>query len=177
MPQILEQSSAMKDVNVNLDMLKRIISTSEQNSKVIAEFETSNKLPDGEMGELIREIRLLAIQLLTRWEAMPVFDRIPKKERIEQMKEHEREADENCKNNDSDAQQKPPSMFSSSGRFVERTGKPSEVIDPREKDAREKDPRFRRYTSAISKHQRRQLFAAKVIFVANDKICLSFVCA
>lgn len=164
MPQILEQNATIKGMGV--DLLKRIISTNKKNTKII---EDSEKLPDGELGRLIREICLLASKLVTSWEQLPESFKIPKKLRIEQMKEHEREADQSYKDNVKEEQieQKSHSTFTSSGRFTERIGKGIDLIDPREKDPREKDPRFRRH-STLSKHQRRQLFEAKVTFISHS---------
>lgn len=51
-----------------------------------------NKLPS-EVAELQNEIYELISKLLKSWESLKENFRIPKKERIEQMKEHEREAD------------------------------------------------------------------------------------
>lgn len=159
-PQILEQNSTLKGMGV--DLLKSIISTTEKNTKII---EHTEKLSDDGIGKLVREICLLASKLVSSWEQLPESFKIPKKLRIEQMKEHEREADESYKENVVDkSAQKPNSTFSSSGRFSERSSKTADTPDPREKDPREKDPRFRRFnSSALSKHQRRQMFEAKVI--------------
>lgn len=154
-PKILEQNSTIKGMGV--DLLKSIISTTEKNTKII---EDSGKLPDGEVGKLVRDICLLASKLVSSWKQLPESFKIPKKLRIEQMKEHEREADESYKENvEENPTQKSNSTFSSTGRFSERVGKVSDTLD-----SREKDPRFRRSfnSSTISKHQRRQMFEAKV---------------
>lgn len=170
-PQILEQNSIKK---LSADMLKQIISTNEKNIKIIEDSETNDKLPDGEMGKLIKEIRLLASKLITQWESLPESFKIPKKLRIQQMKEHEREADQSYKENLPEIVAKPQTTFTSSGRFIERTSKSgsdttdSREKDPREKDPREKDPRYRRYIkNNLSKEQRRQMFAAKVIEILS----------
>ncbi|XP_055314214.1 probable histone-lysine N-methyltransferase CG1716 isoform X2 [Sitodiplosis mosellana] len=154
-PQILEQNSTIKGMGV--DLLKSIISTTEKNTKII---EDSEKLPDGDMGKVVRDICLLASKLVSSWKQLPESFKIPKKLRIEQMKEHEREADESYKENvEEKTSQKSHSTFSSTGRFSERVGKITDIMD-----SREKDPRFRRSfnNSTISKHQRRQMFEAKV---------------
>lgn len=159
-PQFLEQNSTIK--GIRLDLLKSIISTTEKNTKII---EDTEKLPDGEIGKLVRDICLLASKLVSTWEQLPESFKIPKKLRIEQMKEHEREADESYKENVEEkiTPKAPTTTFSSSGRFNERIGKGTDTPDAREKDPREKDPRFRRFNnSTISKHQRRQMFEAKV---------------
>lgn len=163
-PQILEQNSTLKGMGV--DLLKSIISTTEKNTKII---EDTEKLPDGELGKLVRNICLLASKLVSTWEQLPESFKIPKKLRIEQMKEHEREADESYEEKITQKTQ----TFSSSGRFSERTGKIIDTIDSREKDPREKDPRFRRFSSnTLSKHQRRQMFEAKVCETFEGKICV-----
>lgn len=168
-PKILEHNSTIKGMGV--DLLKSIISTTEKNTKII---EDSEKLPDGEIARLVRDICLLASKLVSSWKQLPESFKIPKKLRIEQMKEHEREADESYKENvEEKITQKSYSTFSSTGRFSERIGKTADITDSREKDPREKDPRFRRSfnNSTISKHQRRQMFEAKVFF--NIKIILN----
>lgn len=161
-PQILEQNSTIKGMGV--DLLKSIISTSEKNTKII---EVAEKLPDGEMGKLVRKICLLASKLVSRWEQLPESFKIPKKLRIEQMKEHEREADESYKENVQEKTVQKSQTFSSSGRFSERASSRSfDSPDARDKDPREsKDPRYRRSfnnNATMSKHQRRQMFEAKV---------------
>lgn len=152
-PQILEQNPTIKGMNV--DLLKRIISTNEKNAKII---EDAEKLPDGELGALIREICLLASKLVTSWEQLPESFKIPKKLRIEQMKEHEREADQSYKDNTvkEETEQRIQNTYTSGGRFIERTPKDSDT-----NESREKDPRSRR-SSELSKHKRRRLFEAKV---------------
>lgn len=155
-PQILEQSSALKGLGV--DMLKRIIDTNEKNVKIIEDSVSNEKLPDGEVGQLIRDIRLLAMKLVTSWEQLPESFKIPKKLRIEQMKEHEREADQSYKETVQDEAQKPAAATANGIRPIERRER-----DGNGDGAREKDPRFRRYaTSTISKQKRRQMFEAKV---------------
>lgn len=164
-PQILEQS-AIKGMGV--DLLKRIIDTNEKNTKIIEDAETNDKLPDGEMGKIICEIRLLASQLVASWEQLPESFKIPKKLRIEQMKEHEREADESYQEHKNDKiEQKPPqpttTAFNSSARFSDRMTKSSDSIDMARDTS--KDPRYRRTVATLSKHQRRQMFEAKVISI------------
>lgn len=153
-PQILEQNATIKGMNV--DLLKRIISTNEKNVKII---EDSEKLPQGELGALIREICLLASKLVTSWEQLPELFKIPKKQRIEQMKEHERAADQSYKDNvkDEETEQKIPNIYTSGGRFTERTTKDIDL-----NESRDKDPRSRSRSTELSKHKRRRLFEAKV---------------
>lgn len=165
-PQILEQSSALKGLGV--DMLKRIISTNEKNTKIIEDSETNDKLPDGEMGKLIREIRLLASKLVTTWEQLPESFKIPKKLRIEQMKEHEREADQSYKETVVETEKQTPTLQSAisttfSSRFADRSRDREKSSFDSANDSKEKDPRYRRYgNTTMSKHQRRQMFEAKV---------------
>lgn len=164
-PHILEQSSALK--GVGLDMLKRIIDTNEKNSQIIEDSMSNEKLPDGEIGQLIRDIRLLASKLVTSWEQLPESFKIPKKLRIEQMKEHEREADQSYKETVSDESSQKTSTSTkerSGDRSRDRDRNTNEITSD---SSREKDPRFRRFAppiNAISKQKRRQMFEAKVIF-------------
>lgn len=164
-PQLLDQS-AIKGMNV--DLLKRIIDTNEKNTKIIEDAESNDKLPDGELGKIICEIRLLASQLVASWEQLPESFKIPKKLRIEQMKEHEREADESYQEHKNDKiEQKPPptttTTFNNSTRFSDRMTKPSDSVDMARDTG--KDPRYRRTVTTLSKHQRRQMFEAKVISI------------
>lgn len=160
-PQIIEQSSALKGMGV--DILKRIISTNEKNNKIIEDSERNDKLPDGELGKLIREVRLLALKLVSTWEQLPESFRIPKKMRIEQMKEHEREADQGYKIT---MEQADPVDAVVSSRFQERFRERErerniETVDM----VREKDPRRNRYKATdftLQKMHRRQMFEAKV---------------
>lgn len=167
-PQILEQNSALKGLGV--DMLKRIISTNEKNTKIIEDSETNDKLPDGEMGKLIREIRLLASKLVTTWEQLPESFKIPKKLRIEQMKEHEREADQSYKETVVETEKQTPTLQSVvsttfNSRFADRSRDREKGSFDSANDSKEKDPRYRRYgNTTMSKHQRRQMFEAKVLF-------------
>lgn len=169
-PQILEQNSALKGLGV--DMLKRIISTNEKNTKIIEDSATNDKLPDGEMGKLIREIRLLASKLVTSWEQLPESFKIPKKLRIEQMKEHEREADLSYKETVQTEKQtitpQPTISTSFNSRYIDRSrDRDKSAFDSSIDSSKEKDPRYRRYgNTTMTKHQRRQMFEAKV--------CLSF---
>lgn len=164
-PQIMEQSAIR---GMGVDLLKRIIDTNEKNTKIIEDAESNNKLPDGEMGKLICEIRLLASQLVASWEQLPESFKIPKKLRIEQMKEHEREADESYQEHKNDKiEQKLPTTtattttFNSGARFSDRTSKSSDLTETIRDSV--KDPRYRRTVTTLSKHQRRQMFEAKVI--------------
>lgn len=174
-PQILEQNSALKGLGV--DMLKRIISTNEKNTKIIEDSETNDKLPDGEMGKLIREIRLLASKLVTSWEQLPESFKIPKKLRIEQMKEHEREADQSYKETVQTEKQTTPTLQSNistsfNSRFADRPrDRDKNTFDGTNDSLKEKDPRYRRYgNSTMTKHQRRQMFEAKVCLFAAHRI-------
>lgn len=172
-PQILEQSSALKGLGV--DMLKRIISTNEKNTKIIEDSATNDKLPDGEMGKLIREIRLLASKLVTSWEQLPESFKIPKKLRIEQMKEHEREADQSDRETVNGEKEKPTTTLQSTistsftSRYADRSrDRDKSTFDGAYDSSKEKDPRYRRYgNTTMTKHQRRQMFEAKVCPIAH----------
>lgn len=50
-------------------------------------------MEDGDQAQTQAALRKRMVALLEKWQALPEIFRIPKRERIEQMKEHEREAD------------------------------------------------------------------------------------
>lgn len=54
---------------------------------------TENKGDNGEVGESEKKVRSMAEMVLECWSSLKEVFKIPKKERIEQMKEHERQAD------------------------------------------------------------------------------------
>ncbi|XP_065366188.1 probable histone-lysine N-methyltransferase CG1716 [Calliphora vicina] len=124
-----------------------------------------------EEGSDLGELQKLALKLITTWEGLPEIFRIPKKERIEQMKEHEREADrqyaanaetqENIADTDHYRRDRFGRSFnktintaasSSSNRFV----KPNNGNHLRTSKTTPKNDKN------LSKAQRREMFAAKV---------------
>lgn len=102
-PNIIKQSSAFVE-ELGVDKLKQIINNCDklkdkEKEKVerakyehFANEEIPEKFED-EMKELEYKIFRLSNKILSSWVALKEVFRIPKKERIEQMKEHEREAD------------------------------------------------------------------------------------
>ncbi|XP_046803305.1 probable histone-lysine N-methyltransferase CG1716 isoform X2 [Lucilia cuprina] len=122
-----------------------------------------------EEGSDLAELQKLAVKLITTWEGLPEIFRIPKKERIEQMKEHEREADrqyaanaETQENTNTTAidryrrdrfgRDNSTTASSTSGRFVKpNNGNPHRTNNTTPENNKN-----------LSKAQRREMFAAKV---------------
>ncbi|XP_037914848.1 probable histone-lysine N-methyltransferase CG1716 [Hermetia illucens] len=121
------------------------------------------KIDDGNYQEIRMEIKDIADKLTTTWEVLPEVFRIPKRERIEQMKEHEREADRSYKAlNLGDEDQ-----YNKQLRSQERFGAKKSYKWARDKYEKRKEltKDTEKLTSAeanLTKLQRRQLFAAKV---------------
>ncbi|XP_015113750.1 probable histone-lysine N-methyltransferase CG1716 [Diachasma alloeum] len=114
----------------------------------------------------------LALELLTKWSSLKEVFRIPKKERIEQMKEHEREADIGYKEDSQKEERRVSSGYErrSSGydRRDRRRGRESPDPDPyRNKD---KDRSNLVPVRRLSKYERRQLFAMKVAKEEEERI-------
>ncbi|XP_055622991.1 probable histone-lysine N-methyltransferase CG1716 [Toxorhynchites rutilus septentrionalis] len=118
---------------------------------------------------LVTQIRILSCKLLISWVNLKEVFRIPKKERIEQMKEHEREADLRYKAlglGDDDQ----TSQRHSSSRYTERSRelKRRKSVDDRDLLGYHKMKRPLSTVSPMmkmdnmSKQQRRQLFEMKV---------------
>lgn len=115
------------------------------------------------------EIVALALKLLEEWSSLKEVFRIPKKERIEQMKEHEREADRKYKallglEQESASERKSLSRY----RYLQRH-RTIEKIDTTERSRKEDRTRLeerrledRHSALRISKQERRQLFALRV---------------
>lgn len=108
------------------------------------------------------EIVALAIKLLEEWSSLKEVFRIPKKERIEQMKEHEREADKKYKallglEQESANERKSLSRY----RYLQRH-RSIEKIDSSERNRKGSKIDDRNSSPRISKLERRQLFALKV---------------
>lgn len=140
---------------------KSVIDSSKDSSKDISKNPdatdttndtTSEQLKTGEVcadDELMEQIRLMATKLLESWEALKEVFRIPKKLRIEQMKEHEQEANRTLDWDDS-AKRSSDSV----------KGKDREPFK-KEKRMRPMDPTDAE-TMLLKKVQHRRLFEAKV---------------
>lgn len=159
-----------------------------ENHEVAEEIviETVDKIEEEEkLSE--KDITSLALELLSRWLVLKEDFRIPKKERIKQMKEHEREADRDYKGLDSEQDlRKRSNRYSwKSDRYrkleMEGRKKREPTENSRDKDRerdrdRDRDRERERLGSrksrveernvipvpALTKHERRQLFALQV---------------
>ncbi|KAL0273974.1 UNVERIFIED_CONTAM: hypothetical protein PYX00_006522 [Menopon gallinae] len=117
-----------------------------------------------ELGEYAKKVKSMAESVLESWSPLKEVFRIPKKERIEQMKEHERLADRGYseyldnKENFRDKYDR-HDRYGRQERFrIDRIRDRKRVRDsPPETD------RFRNHDRKLSKHERRQLFALKVL--------------
>lgn len=119
---------------------------------------------------LIDDVLQCCKTLLDAWNQLPESFRIPKKMRLEQMKEHEREADQGYKQA---LEVSTPHNAAFSTRFEERfhereKERPIEVTDSscREKDPRHRSSRYKAVDSNFQKMQRRQMFEARVNIIA-----------
>lgn len=169
-PDLIEQG-------IDLTALKQIITTNENNEKkmnnmptVAVETATVEDLVIVEpITELTQQIRSIALKLVTAWNALPEAFRIPKKLRIEQMKEHEREANLNCSALGlSDEMERQNQQ-----RCKDRYRKDGSTIKDIEKDRfrTERPARYRSETEfSLSKLYRRQMFEAKVNVLA---VCIN----
>ena len=152
----LHSINAAAAADIGVDALKQILLTNENNQKKLNES-------SGQEIELMDRVRGIASKLVTAWNVLPEVFRIPKKLRIEQMKEHEREANQSYQalglteeEDDSRHNQR---------YYKDRTRE-------RDKDRgdfeqrREQRQRYERYYKdpemELSKLQRRQQFEAKV---------------
>lgn len=193
--------------NIDFEKLKEIISSCDQNEKKEAEEEAKQeemqtdeikeepKIPEEiaeekapeelpqvdnqlEFKTLREEIFVLATKLLKLWETLKEVFRIPKKERIEQMKEHEREANLTLAANEEEDK----SRYSSRYRVSERPEKRgTESTNPYFKDNRPLGNRDR----MLSKMKRRHLFEMQVakeeaskreqeVWFCHEQNCMKF---
>lgn len=138
-------------------------SSSNSNSQDVAVTNSSNT----EEGTELAELQKLALKLITTWEGLPEIFRIPKKERIEQMKEHEREADRQYAAN-AETQQN----YSNTDRYRrDRFGRGFNTSAPNTSSRFSKPNNGNQHRTAnttpeniknLSKAQRREMFEAKV---------------
>lgn len=167
-PKLIEQNSIIQDIE--LDALKQIIDTNQSNAKKIIdaaaeESPVAAPIVECEYPELMQEIHSLAVKLSAQWDVLPEVFRIPKKLRIEQMKEHEREANRNYRALGLAEETPPPPNPKLSDRFRERDKDPEKERLARERDSRFRYPRTEfQHPSEVNlcKFQRRKMFEAKV---------------
>lgn len=157
-------------------------SPSDESSKESTSSNSQPEIPSGQ--EVPSELQKLAVKLTTVWNSLPEIFRIPKRERIEQMKEHEREADRQFAEASVDTNRSLISDRYQRDRFgrgptTSRYSKPSFSKDSRNNNITvvgsmpSGDPRRRSVhdnnesMKHLSKEQRREMFAAKVREVYN----------
>lgn len=183
-PKLLEVNSLIQDIG--LDALKQIITTNEMNAKrlndaknpppsAVAVIATSS--PVEPIDELMVEIATLSKSLVSTWTVLPEVFRIPKKQRIEQMKEHEREANRNYRAlgfSESDAKDETALNHRNMERFRERersVGDRFRVAEQRPAAVRHRvNGEMGTVESSISKNQRRRLFEEKVSFFLSESV-------
>ncbi|XP_050329549.1 probable histone-lysine N-methyltransferase CG1716 [Bactrocera neohumeralis] len=152
-------------------------SPSDESSKESTSSNSHTEIASGQ--EVPSELQKLAVKLTTAWNSLPEIFRIPKRERIEQMKEHEREADRQFAEASIDSNRSVLSDRYQRDRFgrgptTSRFSKPCFSKDNRNNNITVVgsmpggDPRRRTAhdhhdgIKHLSKAQRREMFAAKV---------------
>lgn len=159
-----------KNIAVNMDInnknVAEEISDSFQEDMDISPiaFEEVKEPPKPEVKEevnYIEKIIALALKLLDDWSSLKEVFRIPKKERIEQMKEHEREADRRYKaglNLEQYNERRNENRYRLNQRH-----KPIEKIDSLERLRKGlKSEEHKVHNVKLNKQERRKLFALKV---------------
>lgn len=137
-------------------------SSSNSNSQDIPQTAAATVLEDGSD---LQELQKLALKLATTWEGLPEIFRIPKKERIEQMKEHEREADRQyaanveTSDNTADNDRYRRDRFGRGGTF---NSTPNRFMKPNNGNPLRTTTTTPENIKNLSKAQRREMFAAKV---------------
>lgn len=124
----------------------------------IIEIKEVIKQPEEHQPDYEVEITALALKLLEEWSGLKEVFRIPKKERIEQMKEHEREANRGYKAGlEHDADRRSRYRKLSRHRYGDKT-----ELYERIRKGLKGDDRSLNSFPRINKHERRKLFAMQV---------------
>ncbi|XP_008547281.1 probable histone-lysine N-methyltransferase CG1716 [Microplitis demolitor] len=123
----------------------------------------------------VKSIQEFAANLLNDWLSLKEVFRIPKKERIEQMKEHEREADSGYREDLKKEAKESSSAYDRrrTDRYDRRRGRDSPDDNNHRKDnKRTNDDRGNGGPSMprLSKYERRQLFALKVAKEEEERL-------
>lgn len=148
----LEQILSSDTYQEDMDISPVAFDSKETNVKNITEA----TLPPSDLSDnhYETEIIALALKLLEEWSVLKEVFRIPKKERIEQMKEHEREADRKYKaglgldGQDPFMEKKDLSRYS--------------LLARRQKKKKRRSSHSDKDSSYIDKYERRKLFALQV---------------
>nr|XP_022901016.1 probable histone-lysine N-methyltransferase CG1716 [Onthophagus taurus] len=146
-PDFVNISEVVKSVNENMEV-SPVTFTEDKDGETKTLVPTEEPLPDYEV-----EIVALGLKLLDEWSVLKEVFRIPKKERIEQMKEHEREADRKYKAGlglEQDLEKKYESRY---GTIFKRKKKIFTTSDSKTKDDQ---------MTVLEKYHRRKLFALQV---------------
>ncbi|XP_066157816.1 histone-lysine N-methyltransferase Set2 [Euwallacea fornicatus] len=120
---------------------------------------------DGEpqVKEIIDEIKFLASKLLEEWMNLKEIFRIPKRQRIEQMKEHEKEANKKyMEGKEAYSQEKESSRKNDHQRYRSWSRYKSERETSKRGSRMEERDRPSAEFLKISKHERRKLFALQM---------------
>lgn len=159
------------EIKLEKDFDKNILENTE-----VAEEVTIDTIDKPEEEEKINEkdILSLATELLAKWLVLKEDFRIPKKERIKQMKEHEREADRDYKaglGSELESKKKVSRYSWKSDRYrvIEKERRKSKDGPDHDKDRERNsrkgsrlDDRSKVPVPALTKYERRQLFAMQV---------------
>ncbi|KAM7349366.1 SET domain containing 2 [Cochliomyia hominivorax] len=138
-------------------------SSSNSNSQDVPVSNTQNFEEGSEMADLQK----LAQKLISTWEGLPEIFRIPKKERIEQMKEHEREADRQYAANAETEESNLTTDRYRRDRFgrglnTSTTNNSNRFLKPNNGNPHRPTNSTPENNKNLSKAQRREMFAAKV---------------
>lgn len=148
-----------------------------EDDKAVVDQKLLNKEKEAqETLELHRTMVALALKLLDLWKNLKEFFRIPKKERIELMKEHEREVDRGYKEyldreQDDDLDRRDKDRYNRRDTYYDRRRRSPDRDRDRDRDRHrrggnrsDREVREDRLSDSpkMSKEQRRQLFALKV---------------
>lgn len=158
---IQELLTLFDDLNVSMKVVNEMEVLTERARKLARKIPPPTPQLDYEV-----EVLALAIKLLEEWSSLKEVFRIPKKERIEQMKEHEREADKKYKallGLEQENERKNLNRYRNVPRH--RPAEKPDSADRNRKVAKVDD----RNTPKFNKHERRQLFAKKVEYEEEER--------
>lgn len=159
---IQELLTLFDDLGVSMKVVNEMEILTEKSKKLTKKIPPPTAELDYEV-----EVLALAIKLLEEWSSLKEVFRIPKKERIEQMKEHEREADKKYKallGLEQENERKNLNRYRNLPRH-RPAEKPDSVDRNRSKVAKVDD----RNIPKFNKHERRQLFAKKVEYEEEER--------
>lgn len=152
--EITDSSKEITDSSKGVSKAHDVIESDSRNNAVVVEIQPKSGEESAD-DELMEQIRYMTSKLLESWEQLKEVFRIPKKLRIEQMKEHEQEANRITDSEDSNKRYSDAMKEKEKDRFKkEKRNRPIEANDP---------------DSVFLKVQRRRLFEAQQSQQSIDK--------